>query len=541
MNVGGWLARTWESYAHNAGSVREYRTQFRGSKAAWLWSAYLGLVLLLAFPAYIGAYREGEVSLAVAQGQLRAFYVFVLGVLEIAVALVAPALVCSSILGDKLRKMTDLVFSAPVEPRYYLVGKLISGARIVAMMIVLTLPVLAACVVIGGATWDQVVIASVALFCRGLLYLAIALPIGLLSEKIGGAVFTSYAAIAAVLLLLSIVGGNAAAMSSAFGPSTGPVELPFIVLVVPILASEFANSITRFGGLTVPNWALLVLATLLAVWFTTLCAGSIMVRYRSPLLWRARAAGLFLAFLFAWALSGVGGFLGGMGITPWHALVASLFPLLLTVPILVSSIATWSAIDDRKYRPSGWFNVPEAFRFSPGGALPYLYMIGVAMLGGALVTRLTNPLPTGPGRMMSGTTTLASVTPLALDWGLLYPLWMFGALTLFWSFAFVASSFAKRGLKAARAGYIAVLLIGVLIPLQVGVMIDSAIASRFWNSSGVSGEGPWVLLAYPLSGFVWKEWWQILIATCSVWTFAVILTAIGIFGQRKRRTIPKPL
>jgi len=48
-----------------------------------------------------------------------------------------------------------LVFSAPVAPRYYLVGKTIAVYRYIWMLLILSLPVTAACVVLGGGELER--------------------------------------------------------------------------------------------------------------------------------------------------------------------------------------------------------------------------------------------------------------------------------------------------------------------------------------------------------------------------------------------------
>jgi hypothetical protein len=143
----------------NASSMRDFRVQLRGSRSVLLFGAYLLSLITIALLVYSSAIRNGtSVSIVEAQSSLQSFYATVIGLLGGMICLVTPALCATSILTERQRKSLDLVFSAPVSPKYYLVGKMLSSYRYIWMLLVLSLPVTAACVVLGGATWRDVLL-----------------------------------------------------------------------------------------------------------------------------------------------------------------------------------------------------------------------------------------------------------------------------------------------------------------------------------------------------------------------------------------------
>ena len=141
-----WIAEQKRVYFGNASSVRDYRAQLRGSRPVLLWSIYLGILILFVLLAYANIVAQGTQSVTVVQSQLKQFYKSILWMLEVMVALIAPVVVTMSIQSEVQRKSIDLVTTSPVSPKYFLVGKVLSGYRYVVMLIFLSLPVWAAAV-----------------------------------------------------------------------------------------------------------------------------------------------------------------------------------------------------------------------------------------------------------------------------------------------------------------------------------------------------------------------------------------------------------
>ena len=125
MAAPAWIHETWRTYIGNAASVRDFRVQMRGSKTILAWTLYLGILLTVGYFTYasVSALGFGS-SPAEIQYRLGTFFSTMFRVIAGAVVVIAPGLTAASIVGERQRKSFDLVFSAPVTPKYYLVGML---------------------------------------------------------------------------------------------------------------------------------------------------------------------------------------------------------------------------------------------------------------------------------------------------------------------------------------------------------------------------------------------------------------------------------
>src|SRR5689334_17824116 len=178
-----WVAEQHRVYFDNAPAVREYRTQLRSSRAPWLLVGYLAILVAMASLTYWGVSFAGTGSPAEVQGRLNGFFQAVIGMLEFMVALAAPVVAASSVIGEYNTRMIDLVFSSPMSAKYFLVGKLVAAYRYILLMLAVSLPVAAVSVVLGGATWSDVLTSYALVSLHALLYMSISLPIAVLTGK----------------------------------------------------------------------------------------------------------------------------------------------------------------------------------------------------------------------------------------------------------------------------------------------------------------------------------------------------------------------
>src|SRR5579885_1647378 len=193
--VADWAKSNFGVYFDNATSRRDYRAQLRGNRAIILWTVYLIVLIGLAMIVYSMSVEAGVTSVARAQATLQDFYQAVMMILGFMVILVAPALAATTIVMERERRSLDLVFSAPVRPKTLLVGKMISAYRYTWMLLVLSLPITAVCVVMGGATWLEVLFAYALLSLHAMLYSAVALAISAIASKPTGALVWTYIAV----------------------------------------------------------------------------------------------------------------------------------------------------------------------------------------------------------------------------------------------------------------------------------------------------------------------------------------------------------
>ena len=168
--------------------------------------------------------------------------------LEFLVALVAPVLAASSIIGEYQRQSIDLLFSSPVGPKYFLVGKLIASYRYVLLLLVLSLPVAAMCVVLGGATWKDVLSTYLLVSLHGLVYMAISVPIAVMTAKAVPAVMWSYLA-GFLYFLVSLL-----TMIPAIGPGGIVNSAPPLMGLSPTSSSNSGRLSTEIFGVSVPLW-----------------------------------------------------------------------------------------------------------------------------------------------------------------------------------------------------------------------------------------------------------------------------------------------
>ncbi len=217
--IGSWIRSSLSCYFGNAATVRDFRVQLRGNRAILLWGFYLLVLIGFTMIVYSGSAAGAQSSIVDAQRKLREFYQSVMILLAVMINLIAPALTAGSIVMERQRRSLDLVFSAPVTPKYYLVGKMVSSYRYIWMLLILSLPITSACVVLGGATWSDVIAAYLILSSNALIYTAIALLLSTLSRQPVAAVVWSYVASIGYSFITAGIAGSAAVSGMAISVS----------------------------------------------------------------------------------------------------------------------------------------------------------------------------------------------------------------------------------------------------------------------------------------------------------------------------------
>lgn len=453
---------------------------------------YLVVMIGISILAYAGIVSQGSRSVAVVQGELRGFYDLVRSMLEIAVILVGPIIVGTSIQGEISRKSLDLVSSSPASHKYYLVGKVISGFRMILMMIFLTLPISAAAVVLGGATWGEVLITYWLLALHGLLCIAITLPIAVMGRKAVQVVFLSYLVCLAWTVIGVLVG-----FSSRFGMGSG--EASPASMLFPFAVQGNLTGVTDLVGLVLPNWVIASAIAALVTKFFILAAGSAMSRYGSKETTSLRIHALLFQTAIAWTFAnGVSrGIVPGAVTLSWDMMLAT-FGLFIAVPFL----SCWSTFEDRKYRAEKLFDPRKILTAAPEGGLPYLLILLAAV--GAVFLRDAFSLAS------AGTSSNAPV------YAWLVSFWIF-----YWSVGWICSAFNRREVGFARRAQFALTFLAALVPIPVLIYLENVTGAKY-------------LLFHPLltlfdSGATeYFHWFHagFLIA------FAAVLTLIGEYKRR---------
>jgi hypothetical protein len=513
--VADWIRQQRRVYFGNASSVRDYRAQLRGTRPALFWTLYLGLLVLFVTLAYANIVSQGEQSVAYVQSQLQDFYKAVLGMLELMIGLVAPVIVGMSIQAEVQRKSLELVSTAPVTPKYFLVGKVLSGYRYILMLLFLSLPIAAVAVMLGGATWGEVLVSYLLLAMHGLLYVGISLPIAVISTKVVPAVIYSYMACWAWGLSAS-VGVIPYLMMGFGGPSTlGRQEAPFYLLMFPGAFLAGVDTYTVMFGTNVPNWIIATAVTLLVVKFFIVGAGSAMTRIGSKETVSLRIHGLVITAVMTLALSismfpAFAGAVGSSSFSPYDpAFPLAIFFAVCSTPIVFAlpHLSTWSYLDEHKNKPSGVFDIRKVLTGAPEGGLPYILMLLVTifLVGGGVWVYNGGPITAG----------------LAL-----YAAWLTGAWVFFWSMGWVVSSFSTTGIATARKGHLAFTIIVTLLPWPV---LSTVAAVLGLDSKELFRLYPIAALGYGDEGIG-----TVLFMTLEFWIAALVLTYLA---ERRRRSI----
>lgn len=515
-----WLRQTRRTYFGNAAAQRDYRVQLRGNRSMLLFGLYLAILIVVGYLKY-GTIAGGTTSVVQAQRELREFYVLIVSLLAGMVSIVTPGLAATAIVMEKQRRSLDLIFSAPVEPRYYLVGKAIAVYRYIWMLLILSLPVTAACVVLGGASWSDVLTVYGLLSIHGLLFAAIGLMMSTVSPKPVAAVIWTYVAVAGYLGFSGSFAGATYSMRMMMSGGTS-TELPFTIGLNPFSAIYTVGTHTTIWGMHVPNYLLASVVILLAVRLCLLGAGSLLSDGRETANLRIHWAVLTAAAAFGlgyWLVSSGGyrmmlssttptsSFTGqtGAAIVLGYGLFWLISPLVLAIPTL----SAYGNDGFQRQRANGWFDVRRTFDGTPSGGLPYVVLLVAAAMVFGLV-----------GVVAAGGT-------LPSPWLAAYVLFVLGFWSLFWSITRVASSYGV-GLRAARTTVVAAFVVLVVLP----VPFLSAMSAETFNDGGMSA---WDLyLLRPVLQFN-----KVNLAQPLVYGAALLALAVGLnaWSERNRRRV----
>lgn len=481
-SLADWVRSNRSVYIGNATTMRDFRVQLRGSRSVLLFGLYLVVLILVSFFVY-GETASRSLSIVDAQMQLKEFASTVMRLLGFTVSVVAPGLTATTIVMERQRQSLDLVFSAPVSPKYYLVGKVMSSFRYTWMLLVLALPVTAASVVIGGASWQDVLVAYMLLSMQALILTAFALLMSTIAAKPVSAIVWSYAA-SFFYNLVAISLASVYSLGRMFGSFGRGNEAPWYVTASPFTVLETSRTVTMIGGHSIPNWICFLAVALLLCRICLLGAGALLSPPGGKEIQGLRLSALVYVFALAigigWALHphgsapmtpglGMGTVVKAVGADDTAALEAGQVLALCSGPIIVflPFVACFGFDRERRYWPNGLFSIPRALDGTPAGGLPFLCaflaLFAVGMDLGALG---------GDGALLG------------------QPFWAFAFYTAaFWVLFFALGRFVSSffaGLKTSRTMLFALFLFLVCLPFPFLTMVTGV-------NLGLESQGPWNL------------------------------------------------
>lgn len=478
--VMNWFNANRAVYFGNATAMRDFRVQLRGNRSVLLFGAYLIVLIAVAMIVYSEAIADRAYSVVDAQAHLQSFYEVVMGLLAGTICLVAPALCATTVVAERQRRSFDLIFSAPVTPKYYLVGKMLSTYRYIWMLLVLSVPVTASCVMLGGASWSDVLGSYAMLSVQSLVLTGLALMVSTFAAKPVSAVFLSY-----VLCLPYVCCCTAAAQVALSTPFySRSTEAPFYVALDPFSVERAIGTHTTLFGLTIPNWILGICVAFAITKIALLCAGSML----SPTGREARslrAHGLIYSTLgmglLGYAL--VGTF---SGTDPSASLGRMFFWAMMPLCAIVPFMSCYGLDGENRLRPNGLFKTRGLLTPSPATALPYLwtligssaasmlagYVVAAMSLGGRVASVQSIVLNHGStgGYGAIGSTEVVTSQLLSSSF-FAYVLFTAALWTFFWSIGRFASALSL-GVRTARGITFSAFLILCATPVPVLLILE---------------------------------------------------------------------
>lgn len=470
--------------------TRDLRVQLRGTRSYWHQAAYLLLLGLLAVAGYAQATSgygssESGISVVQVQGKLEQFYYFIFITLAALICLIAPALTASSITSERQRQSLDLLVTTPLTAGELLVGKLLSSVAFLALLLALSLPASALCVILGGATLGDVFRVYVLLAIDGLVLAAIGLYFSCAVKGSLLALVWTYVSVVGFLIVPALLGGGAgvglfAARMGGGGASNVGDPLLAVGALNPFLAVVFGAKSFALAGVSVPVWVGSAVLAFLLIRLLVTAAGLRMGTFGTSAAGSLRRQLLLLTFLtmtaiayalFAALLMGAG---PGRGASSGPSAAAqSLMYVLVAAFILASPLwpslfvpavaedAPPGTVIDGSYRPR-WM-----FRAEHGGALPFFHLWLVTLFAAALA-----------GWLAAGARPIGGGTLLA--WTAYY---LSGLGFLFWGLSRLAATLV-RGVSGARALAFGLYVLLTALPLMIMGLSDQrwdqSLVAPFW-------------------------------------------------------------
>jgi ABC-2 type transport system permease protein len=260
-----------ESLLSNPVVVRDLRMRLRGSRAFWSQAFYLGLLIVIALGGYLtaaGSNGRQATDPVEIQRNLQMFYYFIFETLAGLITLIAPALTAVAIISERQRLTLDLLVASPMTAMKMLSGKLISSIAFLMLLLVMSIPASALCVILGGATVADVLRIYALLAIDGIVLAAIGLAFSCTSKQNVQAIISTYGAIALLYCVCAPLASMAAGTMYGAGMVAGIPAVPGITtfaMLCPFMAVATPNVSVNVGSVPIPLWITTIVVGLLFV------------------------------------------------------------------------------------------------------------------------------------------------------------------------------------------------------------------------------------------------------------------------------------
>jgi len=380
---------------------REMKTRMRFARAFWVQGAYLLFLIAIVLLAYQGILAHSPLRHpAELQERLQVFYFILLYSLVTITVLIAPALTASALTYERERRTLDLLLATPLSPMQILAGKLLVSFAFLMLLLVESMPVVAVCLVMGGATVGDL-LATYALIAFSILHLcAFALYCSACNRTSGVATFWAYLGVASILLATFWMAMPDIALGFAVSRLSSYVVVPLAALH-PFAAPTIKALPTKLFGIEFPCWAFGIVSSLLLTRFwLTAAAAKLPAVYCTNFVGSLRRQALLLTLLAVLTFDAVLSFLGGLIGPPTSQELTILLifaangAALFLTPFL-PWIATYGEQGGKPPANDGWFRPWRSFQPAASGALPFLWLWYALLVAvnGSLVSWRAGVLP----------------------------------------------------------------------------------------------------------------------------------------------------
>lgn len=491
--------------------TRDLRVRMRGSKSYWHLAFYLGLLGVISLAGYGTAVGWGSsdngangMSAVDVQQRLQSFYYFIFITLAALITLIAPALTAVSITTERQRLSLDLLVTTPLSAAELLIGKMLSSTAFLALLLALSLPASALCVILGGATLGDVIRVYLLLAIDGLVMAAIGLALSCATRASLPALVWAYIAVLGYQIVTAMAYSFSFASLRYGRGGSGTLADPIAAVGVlnPFVAVTIGGQSFSLFGLHVPLWVGAAVLAALLVRLLVTAATYRLGGYGGNPIGSLRRQMLLLTGLAVFSLAAavfptIGytvrsvGTSGRAVYTSYAAVAGPLAGLLigtfLTGVLLLPSLfapATRSEDDPPGVPVEGWYSLRRAFRPEHAGALPFFHLW----------------LLTVTAAMMAGLWVVGGLSAQVWAPVLMTFFYISGLGWLFWSLCRRAATWV-RGVTAARAlGFVLFAVLGWL-PIAILGLIYSA---TDWQMKDNPLSWFWIL--YPMLRMETDDW-----------------------------------
>ena len=401
-----WLRGAITLVIGNPVISREMKVRMRFARSFWLQGAYLLFLIAIVLVAYQGILVYSPIRHpAELQSRLQAFYYTLLYSLVSVIVLIAPALTASAISFERERRTLDLLLTTPLRPMQILVGKLLASFAFLMLLLVESMPIVAVCIVMGGATVGDLLATYVLIGFSTLHLCAFAIYCSACNRSSGLATFWAYLGVIAGLgatfwmaLVEVVFATPPGPMFGVPGSVAQRVVFPLASLQ-PFSAPVIKAMPTKLFGVEIPCWFIGVAFSLLLTRFwLTAAAARLPAVYRGNFVGSLRRQGLLLGILGILTIDALLTAFPMPRMNREDLTLILLFAIGFICPfvaLFTPWIATFGEHEGKKPINDGWFRPMRMFQPVASGALPFIwawFLVLVAVVIGLWVWR-TNVQP----------------------------------------------------------------------------------------------------------------------------------------------------